>query len=118
VLELLVALALALAHNFEDIELTPALEVVASLFDVVTDHVVLGCVWLQSLDKAVHAFVNVVHRVNLFLSVQGAEQDARTIFYVDEEIGFLLQLLELIGVCNWSDFPVLLLFHGNQLVEL
>jgi len=42
VLELLVALALALAHNFEDIELAPALEVVASFFDVVTDHIVLG----------------------------------------------------------------------------
>ena len=76
VLEFLKALAFTLSHNFEDVEFGPTLKVITGLFDILLNDLELGAIGLESLNMAVHAFVDVIDWVDLFLLVEGAQQDA------------------------------------------
>lgn len=76
VLEFLKAFAFTFSHNFEDVEFGPTLKVVTSLFNVLLNDLELGAIGLESLNMTVHAFVDVIDWVDLFLLVEGAQQDA------------------------------------------
>ena len=73
---------------------------------------------LQLVDASVQAFVDILNRVYLDLSEEGANEDTRGELNLGQCVKLLELLLEKVDGFDWSGDSVFVFGHWNQLVVL
>jgi hypothetical protein len=75
---------------------------IVAVHDVLVDQVVLTIARLQLVDVSVQAFVNILNRIYLHLSEEGAYEDTRGKLNLEQGIKLLELILKLIDTSDWS----------------
>lgn len=78
----------------------------------------LSVAHLKLTNPSTKAFVNILHRIHLHLSVQGTDQDARRELYLVQRVKLLKLLLMFVNRSDWSGDSVFVLGKRNQLEVL